>query len=347
MQARAFILWLLAGMAAVGLGWWWLATPVAETRTAPVRPASKPELTVHGPRFPPTEAAEPSRPARDLNREIAELGARRPAYEEPIRRRFALSSDLYRFVMDLLLEGQGANGAGQYHIYLALDQCRPYLRIDPQGAQQLYETAMLQLGERPLEERMQWQSEYLRCRNFAGGDLGLVREALGADLPGAEIEYGSVFFERAAESGYPPALLEEVLRVTEVSEAQRIDRLQEALGSGDPEVYWLLFNHLRDADDAQASVSSLSWLIVACRGGYDCTAQADWFRYTICGQEQAACRSTDSAIGYYWYALSPSQRELAFTRAEAIENGIQHGNIDPSLLPALPTRDFGESPLRD
>lgn len=343
MSRRTSVLSLLAGLAALGLGWWWLA-PVHEPRPQVGRVA-EPEMTVHGPRFAP-QSAGPSRPARDLNREIARLGARAPSYEDPVRRRFALSSDLYRFVTDLLLAG-GLGGAEEYYIYLALDQCRPYLRIDPAGAQQLYETALQQLGERPLEERMQWQSEYLRCRNFAGADLTLLQQALGDDRPGAETEYGSVFFQRAADHGYPPALLEEVLRVSDAGEERRLERLQEAVASGDPEVYWLLFNHLRDADDAEASLAGLSWLIVACRAGYDCTAQAEWFRYMVCAQDQSACRATDSALGYFWHSLDPTQRELAFTRADAIENGLEQSSVDPSLLPSLPTRNFGKSPLRD
>ncbi|MGH8528625.1 MAG: hypothetical protein ACRETN_02110 [Nevskiales bacterium] len=343
MQAKLVILSLSVAAVAAVTTWWWSKADIARTAGEVAAEASlRPEMMPHGPRFSPaTDAPATARndsETRDssMDQEIARLGSAASPREEPLRQRYVLSSDLYRFVHDLLPAATAGEGGSQYYIYLALDQCRPYLRTDPQGAQELYETAMRQLNERPMEERMLWQSEYLRCRSFAGADLSLIKEALGADLPGAEIEYASVWFQRAVDRGHPPALAEEALRANSLSTAERVERLQEAAASGNPEVYWLLFNHLRDADSADAAVNSTAWLLAACRAGYDCTSQADWFRLAVCGQQPAGCRRKESAIAYYWYALPAPQRELALARAEEIRHPAEPGQVQFDLLPLLP-----------
>ncbi len=345
MRAKIITLGLLAMVAGIGVIWRLnTAGPVRDTTptvaSATADSSLRPDMAPHGPRFSPTTdlpRTTGKTSAADMDQEIASLGGGSAAAREaPLRQRYVLSSDLYRFVHDLLPAAIGGDGGSQYYVYLALDQCRPYLRTDPQGAQELYETAMRQLNERPMEERMLWQSEYLRCRSFAGADLNLIKEALGADLPGAEIEYGSVWFQRAVDRGHPPALVEEALRANSLSAAERVERLQEAVASGDPEVYWLLFNHLRDADSENATVSSTAWLLAACRAGYDCSSRADWFRLSVCGQQQAGCQRNESAIAYYWYALSSPQRESAFARAEEIRHPEEPGRVSLDLLPHLP-----------
>jgi len=297
------------------------------------------------PAFPPAPAVRPLRVSAHggvpavlaLDQEIARLG-RAPARVEPLRRAFLDAGNLAQFALERLPRALEGDGASQYFIYLALDQCRSYLRSDFDGASANHER-MLSLPDLTGEERIAWQSEYERCRGFALQDWSALGDALGADRPGAEVEHASVWFERAVLSGYAPALVEQALRLGPFGVEERRAMLREGLAGGGADAYWLLFAHSGEVQAGEVTVPALAWLIVACRAGQDCGEGARWYRAFACMEEARRCTAGHSALEYYWYAATPQQRDLAWTQANEIEADLATAQWDHLPWPDLESRD--------
>ena len=329
----------------VGITGLMLAT-LAALPTAPAVPRAISPSRVSPAAFPPPPRARPLQVAAHgglpavlgLDREIARLG-RAPPRLEPLRRAFLDSTSLVQFALDILPRASDGDGASQYFIYLALDQCRSYLRSDLDLASENLER-MASIADLTTEERITWQSEYARCRGFSMTDWSALGDALGDDRPGAEIEYASVWFERAALSGYPPALAEQALRPGPYGTDDRMALLREALPGAGAEVAWLLFAHSGDAQSGEINVPALAWLIVACRAGQDCSEDARWYRGFVCTQEERRCSAGQSALEYYWQAASPSERDRAWTQAHEIEAVLGTGEWHSLPLPELESRDY-------
>jgi hypothetical protein len=276
--------------------------------------------------------------ARDFDAEIARRGRLAPRLP-PLRRGFLEATDLRRFALERLPSAQAGEGASQYFIYLALDQCRNYLRGDYEGA-----SANLSrlLGDADLggAERAAWQAEYERCRGFALGDWAALGEALGAERPGAEVEYASVWFERAAAAGYPPALVEQALRPSPIGAEERRALLREALPTAGPDAYWLLFAHSGTLQAGELGAAALAWLIVACGAGQDCGEQARWYRGLACIPDERSCHPGQTALEHYWNAATPSDRDAAWTQAIEIQAMLDSGQWDELPLPDLEALDY-------
>jgi hypothetical protein len=275
---------------------------------------------------------------RALDAEIARLGRKTPRLE-PLRRAFLESTNLMRFALDRLPQAAAGDGASQYFIYLALDQCRSYLNADYEVASANLER-MMSLADVTPEERIAWQAEYERCRGFALADWSALGTALGDDQPGAQVEYASVWFERAALAGYPPALAEQALRPGPYGADDRAAMLREALPDAGADVYWLLFAHSGEAQAGEVTVPALAWLIVACRAGQDCTEGARWYRGFACVPEDRSCAPGQSALEHYWQAASPMERDQAWAQAFEMERNIIKGQWDDLPLPELESRDY-------
>jgi hypothetical protein len=330
----------LAGV--VGLLGLMLAT-VAALPAAPVRPHAAQRPAAGAPAFPPPRARALTTSAHGglpavvaLDGEVARLG-RQPPRLEPLRRAFLESTNLAQFALDRLPRASAGDGASQYFIYLALDQCRSYLRSDIDGAN--LET-FASIGDLTTEERIAWQTEYQRCRPFSVMDWSALGEALGDDKPGAEIEFASVWFERAAHSGYAPALAEQALRPSPYGTPERRAMLDAALPARSADVYWLLFAHSGEVQTGAVNAEALAWLIVACRAGQDCGEGARWYRGFVCAQEDHRCTAGQSALEYYWYAASPHERDEAWTQAFEIEASLRAERWEDVPLPELDSLDF-------
>jgi hypothetical protein len=310
----------------------------------PPPPAAEPVPSVSGfppapPVFePPAAAVEELRaqaPALwgDGDGAIADIARWATVDSDPLRRTFANSADLYGFLLNHIPAAQAGDGAAAYYVYLALDECRPYLRLGPEEARALIERMEPSLGQADTEERQSWLRDSLRCYRFAGADLGVVTQVLGADRPGAESEYGSVLFERAANAGFAPALAERALREPDFASGERKQMLQVALGSGNADVYWQLFRHAWSAQSDEARTLALAWLIEACRNGYDCGSQAPWFRAGECADGSERCLPAQSALAHYWYRASPIVRDAAFAMAQDIDVALARARWDEVPLP--------------
>jgi len=269
-----------------------------------------------------------------LDREIARLGRAAPRLD-PLRRTFLEAPNLTQFAMDRLPQAVAGDGASQYFIYLALDQCRAYLRRDLESARLNLES-MLDVPDLGGEEGAAWRAEYERCRGFGLGGWDAIGQALGMEDPGSEAEYASLWFERAGQAGYPTALAELALRPNPYGLAEREAMLRAALAHGGPDVFWLLFAHSSD-DPAGASVPALAWLIVACRAGQDCTEEARWYRGFAC--PQGGCTLGRSALEHYWFAASARQRDEGWTLAARIEGDLAARQWDELPLPDLERLD--------
>lgn len=276
-----------------------------------------------------------------LDREIGRLGAARPRLD-PLRRAFLDAPNLTQFALDLLPRAVAGDGASQYFIYLALDQCRAYLRRDLESARLNLET-MLDVPDLSGEERAAWRTEYERCRGFGLGGWDAIGQAVGMEDPGSEAEYASLWFERATQSGYPTALAELALRPNPLNVAEREAMLQEALPQAGPDLYWLLFAHSADVGADGVGVPALAWLIVACRSGQDCAEDARWFRGMACMQEGGACVQGRSALEHYWLTASLGEREAAWTEAGRIEAALETGQWEELPFPDLERLDYHRS----
>lgn len=267
----------------------------------------------------------------DIEREIAGLSQQGGGAPDPTLTTYQSSVDLYDFLMDMIPQAARGNGAAQYHIYLALEECRAYL--GPNGEATLEETTLKPFwrnaptGDNSLEsdaERRLWLNEYHRCKHFVGGSLTALEAALGDALPGDVTEYGAVWFERAFLSGYPIALADMALRLPSITRAARIALLEKAVASGDAQVFLSIFEHALDSSSHDKHLSSTSaWLLVACRAGLDCGPHAYWYRTRACvGNPLLPCKPGESALMYFWSQLSPAQRVMAYELALSIEQAL-------------------------
>lgn len=258
------------------------------------------------------------------------------------RRDFEQAPDLHRLALAVV--GQAAQGSAvhAYLLYLALDECRIFLRLDAQSILPLYDR-MLGIGtELSPHEQLQWAEQFNRCVGFAVYDWQPIGEALGQDRPRVNVEYAGAWFVRAVAAGHPPALVEKAFRPGELTSAQRQALVRRALGSDDPEVYWLLF--LQAYDREQSAATALPWLRLGCESGMDCRFHAPWFQLRFCVQQ--ACSSAPSALAWFWQQLSSADRATADEIYQEMSAALATGRIDDLPLPATLATRFDDSARR-
>ncbi len=310
------------------------ATPLPQAPRAAPRAAFPPAPASHRLGM-ASRGGLPAVMARDP--EIARIG-RAPPRLDPLRRAFLEAPNLTQFALDRLPRALAGDGASQYFIYLALDQCRAYLRRDLESARVNLET-MLNVPDLSGEERVAWRAEYERCRGFGLGGWDAIGQGLGMDEPGSEAEYASLWFERATQARYPTALAELALRPNPHTTAEREAMLLEALPQAGADVYWLLFAHSADIPSGELSVPALAWLIVACRAGHDCTEDARWYRSFACLDEEGACPQGQSALEHYWFSASARERDAAWVQSRGIAAALEAGEWGELPFPELERLD--------
>jgi hypothetical protein len=339
---------ILAGLSLVAMALvvWWAATPPPESvqLAAPAMPVQPAGDAPFPPARAPLLARQPAMlpaalPSPGRNQEIARLGARPPRHADPRRQAFIEAPDLAHFALERIPEALAGDGTSQYLVYLALEQCRTYLRLDADAARDLRERVLGAGSELTAAERQEWETDFRRCSGFIGGDWSAVGDALDLDKPGAETEYASIWFERAVHGGHPAALAEQALRPGPLGGHERRDMLERALVADDPDVYWFLFAHSGDVNTGQVNVPALAWLLVACRAGQDCTESARWYRNFACAAAGGTCPPGLSAVEYYWYAAPDWERDQAWQLAREIEDHLVVRHWEDLPLPELDFRD--------
>lgn len=273
-----------------------------------------------------------------LDAEVARIGRSGPRFDA-LRRAFHDAPNLMQFALERLPRASAGDGASQYFLYLALDQCRSYLRRDFESSSANLER-LTNVPDLNSEELAAWRSDLERCRAFAVSDWSALVDALGDDAPGAEVEVGSVWFERATLSGYPPAVAELALRPGPYDTPMRHQFLEQALAGGGADVSWLLFAHSGDVAAGEVSLHALAWLIVACRAGQDCTEEARWYRNFACTNGEGRCAPGQSALEHYWFMASADDRDRAWTLASRIESAMRAQAWADLPLPELDGLDY-------
>lgn len=292
------------------------------------------------PAFPPprlqARAPRPLLAARNLDEEIVRLGAAAP--RDALRAAFEQAPDLAAFALERLAAASGGDGASQYALYLALDECRDFLHRDFAGLSANLER-MVAVSDLGPEESVAWAARLARCRGFAVADWSALGTALAEEQPGDAVEYAAAWFERAVRSGYAPALAEQALRPGPYGRAEREALLARALAAGGPEVYWLLFAHSAEVQDGAVTTPALAWLIAACRAGKDCSENAGWYRAYICAGPQG-CVPGQSALEYYWQAVPALERARAWQQANELEGLFIQNRWREMPVPPLEHRDL-------
>lgn len=339
-RIQAWLLLLLAGFVVVEANWL-PASPLPSG--ANVAPRAH---TVAEP-FPPRQLPVPAAPAlaavqsggNDPDLEVAAQGRRAPTYEDPIHRDYELTADALAFALARLPAALQGDGASAYFVYLVLEECRSFLALDAQGAASLDAQMENDLATLSPEERDDWIDISRRCSGFAQRDWSGLAGALGQDRPEADIEVGSVWFDRAVRAGYPPALAEQALRPGPLDATARRGQLQRALAGGRAYTRWLLFADYSGALTGQPSAACLAWLLAACRAGFDCTEQARWYRSYRCMDSAGPCQRGESGLEHYWYAAPAWDRRDAWELASHFDADIAAGRWDDMPWPALDGRN--------
>lgn len=273
----------------------------------------------------------------DIEAEVSLLSRQPPLYYDALQAHYREAPDLYALVMDWAPAAQQGDASAEYHLYLALEECRAYL--GPNGVATLQETTLKPFwrhaagdnedsNESDLERAL-WLQEYHRCKNFVGANLLLLELAMGEEKPGDITEYGAVWFERAYRHQYPLAITDMALRLSTLDSVSRRALLHMAIPSEDPLVFLSLFERARDHRARPGAWhEAVAWLIVACQKGLDCRESADWFLSRVCAVDRSAnCRAGVSALHHFWSLLNASEKISAYSMAFDINRHLRAGNL--------------------
>jgi hypothetical protein len=212
-----------------------------------------------------------------------------------VRARLAAASDYWVLAHDLLPEAQSGDADAQFYLSRVLSRCDDGVRMYLQRrGQNLAPDQVIQwAASRHLSIDLA-QLMFDRCEPFTRHDaaeLGTEAEwlarATAAGQPVAQAETAlRILVQRslhdyAETNGLPPVELRQpVLRETDPGELVR-----SAVRSGDPEALILIgeFAGAMTAADPEAPLADLvvvrlSWMLLACQRGLDCSPGADWIR---------------------------------------------------------------------
>lgn len=244
-----------------------------------------------------------------------------------LRDRFAKATNYWQFANGLAPAAQAGDRDSQYYLWRAMRWCEDENRFDfERKHRQLTLEEGLAESQRLRTPLQLARLTYARCHEFQQRDdssLGRSSEWLAAATesrqPAAQAATAlqlllqQVMDSNAREAGLTPP----------VDQENRIDNsvdphvlLREAVESADPEV-------LRAIADAQGmlnpnqqdNTSEFAWLLLACRAGLDCSADADWVM-TVCNW-MPSCTATGGTnevlqglAGERWQAVQDQAMRL-------------------------------------
>lgn len=252
------------------------------------------------------------------------------------RAAFEAAHSYWDYAKRTLPAAQAGDRDAQFYLSRALERCQSDLRM------------YLQQRGRPLTEveSLQWavkrnlpldlaQQAYERCHKFlenGPGEFGDASEWLGratlAGQPLAQaITASRILVQRTtdelAKAGAVPVTILSIAPDTAHMDPRRLFR--EAVESGDPEVLFHIGEanvalHLSTGNDG--STEQLSWWLVACEEGFDCSPSADWVKNSCYVDPQCASIGPSEIVEYFagnnWPQVQQRAQELK-TKIDAHE----------------------------
>lgn len=252
--------------------------------------------------------------------EIEAEGADEAAVGEPseVGRAFRSSEDYFAFVESFAEQGREGDGAAQYYVYRALNECSMALEQFDEMPDQFDLEAQMAPGVRPQVHQMMGE-QIQRCEGFfeeGMDDYGDPREWLNG----------------AALDGYPAAVVVHDMEEYRQHQAGRESdfnqaRVVNALRSRNPEA---LSNFSQVAAIEGASeTDEAAWLLMACDHGQDCGEDAEWVE-AMCA-EHGCPPDVDGAEDALASRFGPGSIDRARERQQELEEALNDGNFEALL----------------
>ena len=105
-----------------------------------------------------------------------------------------------------------------------------------------------------------------------------------------------------------------------------------AVRSGDPEAVYHAGLAIANAALGRSPLRGAAWMLVACRGGYDCAAPAELDRSWPCAAGDAACRAATTVEDRLQAALGAGAYAQAFTLADEFGAMLDAGDVPESAV---------------
>jgi hypothetical protein len=242
----------------------------------------------------PTQAVHSARPVAAT---AATLNASAPypvlATLTALRERFAKATNYWQFATDVAPAARAGDRDAQYYLWRAMNWCEDSNRFffERQHRHLTLEEAITE-AQRLHNSVQLARLTFARCHDFQDHEnsgLGLASEWLAVATesrqPAAQAATAEqlllqqVMDNVAREQGFTPPAGQEG-RINNSVDPHVL--LREAVESADPEVLRVIGEVQGMLDpNPKDNTSELAWLLLACRAGLDCSANADWV-LTIC-----------------------------------------------------------------
>jgi hypothetical protein len=231
--------------------------------------------------------------------------ARRYAYTEELR-----NADLLAFVRKHLAEARAGDGEAQYAIAKVLAGCATLEKRTTADGRLVRDV----LDDVTATERDRRQAQIIASHCDPLDDAR------------AEIGTAADWYQQADRNGVGAAMLEEAQSGAGFGSADaRLDKLRQALASGDPEVIAALVaasdqqvhdSVLREPIDAAAVLA-----LTQCALGYDCSGAGPIYQHACSG----GCEHADSMQGYYELNMNPQEFAAVQGYAASLAANIRGG----------------------
>lgn len=231
---------------------------------------------------------------------------------------FRESEDYFAFVESFAEQGREGDGAAQYYVYRALNECSMALEQFDEMPDEFDLEGRMDPGLSPQVQQLMGE-QVQRCEGFfeeGMEDYGSPREWLNG----------------AALDGYPAAIVvhdmeeyrqHQAGRESEFNEA----RMVNALRSRNPEA---LSNFSQVAAlEGASETDEAAWLLMACDHGQDCGADAEWVE-ALCA-EHGCPPDVEGAEEALANSFGPGSIDRARERQEELEQALEDGNFEELL----------------
>jgi hypothetical protein len=243
---------------------------------------------------------------------VAALGAGAQTIESPNASPSFLRGDQYQYVLQAIDDARNGDASSKYHVWRVLAVCKRRAR-QFQGSSALEAKHALPA---PYPHALQEVDDYYDlCGRFYVNGF-------------REFPEVSAFRMEAANSGFPPAVVDVAIGDLITSHASVDDaasRIIGAINAGDPEAL-IVARQLQLVNVIDYN-TSLAFALAACRFGYDCERNGPLMR-ELCWSTPS-CSADDSLVSLVKRDLGESALRERLREAEEIRAEIVGGGIDP------------------